>query len=218
MAFIDEIISAIKTTADTYGSAEVKTNLGSNGIVWNPDPDSSSKDQSLILYLTGLANAIENRTISRYPPFNGILNKTITGFVSPNTIILNNTNGILPDDTFGVLGSKYNNGGKTVESVNGDSIVVKQKVTTEPSVNLQINIGQPDSNLNIEDTINRIQANIGDKLPSEATRTVKGLIRRAVHVDQTGIIGDRAAEKLDEIILALQYTTGGLPTNIMSTI
>jgi hypothetical protein len=217
MAFIDDIIDSIKTVADANGTPEVKANLGTDGLVWNKDPDNVSKDQSLILFLTGLANAIEARTINRYPPFNGSLNKIIKAFISPNTIIFNNTNGILADDSFGIIGSKYNNGGKTVLSVSGDSVTVKQKVSTESSVNIPINIGPPDENINIEQTINRVQANIGDKLPSEATRTEKGLIKRAVHVDQTGITGDRAAEKLDEIIYALQYTTGGLPTFIMST-
>ncbi len=204
MAFKDEIISSIQSVADAHGNAEVIENLGTNGKAWNPDPDDSTKYQSTEIIITGLADAVIARTINRFLPYNGALTKVITDFISPNTIIMEDTNGLMLNDTFGVVGSLYNNGGKTVVSTSGNAVTVLQEIYTETDVSIIVITGPLEENINIEETIDRIQACIGDYITKPAITTREGLIKMGASVNNISSPSTTEENKLNELLTSLK--------------
>ncbi len=209
----DEIIAEIKSFADNYGSPEVIDEIGTSGYAWERDPD--DKYHPLETIVEGLATAIIGRTVERGEPFDGALIKKITEFIKPDIIRMNNTRGIIENNTFGINSSAFNNGGKNVSLINLESqmpvppeeayIKVIQRIHDEtPSEPIETIVGPPDSDKNIETTINIIQACISDNMIRDnATETVYGLVKKGAPVDLIYGPSTPLGQKINELIIAL---------------
>jgi hypothetical protein len=212
MTFKSEIIAAIQSAADTSGDIESVQVLGTHGSGWNLV---NGKMQRLEALVEGYANSIPDRVINRGKPFDGSLNKKIRYFTAPHTINMEETYGITVGDTFDVTGSVAgNNGTLTVDSVSGNIITVTETVISETFyTSLPITIDDPLYNLNIEQTLRKVQADVYDSIPCEATTTVAGTVKKIAAVPKFNSLTTNVVElKFNELIDALR-NAGSMSAN-----
>lgn len=212
MSFKDEIIKAIKTETEINGSTESISIMGNDGVGWNRTSD--NKMQRLETMVTGYANTIPNRMVNRGKPFDGTLIKEIREFIAPNIIDMEETYGLMSSDTFDVENSISNNKTFTITAINGNVITVAETVVNEtPSSILLVTIDDPLYNLNVENTLGKIQANIFDYIPVEATVQVAGLVKQAASITKFDALTSNTVEqKFNELIDALR-SSGAMSIN-----
>lgn len=212
MTFKSEIIAAIQAEADNSGDTESVQVLGTHGTGWNLV---NGKMQRLETLAEGYANSIPNRVINRGKPFDGSLDKKIRYFEAPHTINMEETYGITIDDTFDVTGSiAGNNGTFSVSSVSGNIITVNETVIDETfTTSLPVTIDDPLYNLNIEQTLRKVQADIYGSIPREATTTVAGTVKKIAAIPKFNSLTTNMVElKFNELIDALR-NAGSMSSN-----
>lgn len=204
MTFKDDIITSIQETADSYGDSESILTLGASGFAWNRTIE--DKMQRIETIVSGYAETIMDRMIARGKPFDGTLEKEITEFTTVGNIItMEESYGMVTGDTFGVTGSLSNDMSFTVKLIDGNEIDVEETVLQDETISppLKVLIDPPLTNLNIEDTLCKVQADIHDEMPLIATLTKEGLIKKAGEVEKITSPGSTGEEKLNEIIDSL---------------
>ncbi len=221
MTFKDEIITSIQNTADNYGDSESVITLGASGFAWNRA--TGDKMQRMETIVSGYADTIMGRMVSRGKPFDGTLEKEIIEFsIVDNTITMEETYGMVTGDTFGVTGSLGNDMSFTVKLLNGNEVEVEETVLSNETISppLKVLIDPPLTNLNIEDTLRKVQADIYDEMPISATLTIEGLVKQAEEIEKISSPGSTGELKVNEIIDSLteassmySYTTS-VPTGV----
>lgn len=204
MTFKDEIIESIQDTADNFGDSESILTLGASGFAWNRA--TGDKMQRIETIVSGYAETITDRMISRGKPFDGTLEKEITKFTTlSNIITLEEAYGMVTGDTFGVTGSLGNDMSFTVKVIDGNEVEVEETVLVDETISppLKVLIDPSLTNLNIEDTLRKVQADIHDDMPLTATLTKEGLVKKAGEVEKITSPGSTGEEKLNEIIDSL---------------
>lgn len=180
-----QLKEAIKQIADTYGSPLIQKALGSAGTEWTRDPD--GKYHMLEVFIEGLANAIMERKIDRGQPFYGTLYKSLLAFVADYTVVFDDVNGMITGDSFAVVGSEFNDGGKGITGIadltSPQSVRVSQQIYTEtPASPLAMEIQPPNQQLSVDNTVYRTQATIHDTIPDPANISAVGMVKKLVPV------------------------------------
>lgn len=212
MTFKSEIIAAVQVEADNSGDTESVQVIGTNGSGWNRV---NGKMQRLETLTDGYATSIENRVINRGKPFDGSLDKKIRSFTAPHTVNMEETYGISINDTFDVTDSVSNDQTLTVDSISGNTLTVIETVVNEvfSPFYLPVTIDDPLYNLNIEQTIRKVQADIYSHIPRSATTTESGTVKKIAAIAKFSSLSTNAVElKFNELIDSLR-AAGSMSVN-----
>lgn len=208
MAFKEEIITAIQTAADSKGDTETVATLGTNGTGWNR---ASGKYSRMEVLAEAWGAVIPERMVSRGKPYDGILTKKITSFILPHTVVLQEAHGVVIGDTFVVAGSVNNDGEYSVTGIIGNQLAVAETVDSELcSPALGINIDPPLTNVNIERTLQKVQADISSKLPKTATTTDNGLVKQIPAIEKFDELTTNRAEQTFNLLVDALRNSGAM--------
>lgn len=199
-----DLITAIKTAADTYGDTDTARTLGTNGTDWERV---DGKYQEAEVVIQGIAEAMTDRTIRFDGPFNSLI-KLITDFVTPKQINLNNIFGVMIGDVIGVDESTFNNSGFNITGVPINEfeygVTGDQPVNTETPTPIETTIGPYKNDYNIEKTIWKIQAGVKDRMPLDATENKSGLVRTGLSVALIPSPTDDFERQINDLIIDLK--------------